>query len=82
MGRRKSIIRIPKTASIKCPHCLQISRAKVPENASLPFLDCKKCEQKIATPLASCCVICAFSNKQCSRSLIMEAHAKKLELRI
>jgi len=80
MGRKR-IIRIPKTASVKCPHCSQVSRVSVPQNASLPFLDCRKCEQKITTPLASCCIICAFSNKNCSRSLMMEAHTKQLELR-
>jgi|SRR3989338_30471 len=81
MGRKR-IIKIPKTAGIKCPHCLQISRVKVPEDASLPFFECKKCEQKVSTPLASCCIICAFSNKRCYRSLMMEAHAKKLEIRM
>jgi len=80
---RKKIVRIPRTATIKCPGCGKKSRMKIPQNQqdSVQFFECKKCKQRINTPVMRCCIICAFSNKRCASSLIMEARAKGLEIR-
>jgi len=81
MGRKKSLIKIAKRASIKCPHCSNVMRFDVPVDGLLSFADCKSCKQKIATPRSKCCLVCAFSDKQCTPSNIMEARIKGLEVR-
>ncbi len=80
---RKRVIKIPKTAMVKCPGCENRSRMKVPQNPqdTLQFFECKKCKQKITTPVARCCIICAFSSKKCATSLTAEARAGGLEIR-
>ena len=80
MGRRK-ILRISKTAKIKCNICLELSVRKVPEDSSPGYFDCDKCGAHITVPVTQCCVICAFTNKKCVPSLKMEARIKGLELR-
>ena len=80
MGRRK-YVKIPKRIELKCPHCTSSSRVNLEKDTSLPYFDCSKCEKRIITPLAQCCVVCAFSNKKCPAALRMEAFTKKLEMR-
>ena len=80
MGRKK-IIKIPKTAPLKCPHCLKNTRVKVPNDSSLYTLICKKCKKEINTPESNCCVICAFSSKKCGAALRVEAGINNLEVR-
>ena len=81
MGRQKRIAKISKRATIKCPKCSQTTRVEVPTDGLLSFWDCPKCKQKVTTPLASFCIVCAFSDKKCTPSVVMEARIKKLELR-
>ncbi len=78
---RKRVVKIPNSAAIKCPHCGKKTRVPVFPETNTYFLDCKKCKQKIETPPAHCCLICAFSNKKCPESLLMEARTKNLEVR-
>ncbi len=80
MGRKK-ILRISKTAKIKCNNCSVISARKVPEDSSPGYFDCDKCNMRITVPVTQCCVICAFTKKKCVPSLKMEARIKGLELR-
>jgi len=81
MGRRKSIVKIPKNIMLKCPHCLEKSKAIVSiDNCPQAFV-CPKCNAEVRNPLTSCCVICAFSGKKCPRTLLMEAKVRGLELR-
>lgn len=81
MGRRKTIEKVAKRVNIKCPKCSSVFRFDVPEDGSPQFFDCPKCNQRTNTPITKCCIICAFSDKKCSRSSIMNAAAKGLELR-
>lgn len=81
MGRRKTFLKIPEVATIKCPSCGAKSKRKVPLDASPQYFDCDKCSARIQTPITGCCIICAFTNKKCVPSLKMEAMAKGLELR-
>ncbi|MDO8564216.1 MAG: hypothetical protein Q7R87_04355 [Nanoarchaeota archaeon] len=80
MGRKK-ILRIAKTAKIKCNICSALSIRKVPEDSSPGYFDCDKCSAHITVPVTQCCVICAFTKKKCVPSLKMEARIKGLELR-
>lgn len=81
MGRKKKQVTIPKTATVKCPHCGKSSRIRLEEDKFLGNLECGKCKQKIETPPAYCCVVCAFSKKKCPQSLILEARMKGLEIK-
>ena len=80
MGRKR-VLRLSKTAKIKCPKCSAFSVRKVPEDSSPGFFDCDKCNSRIVAPVTQCCVICAYTNKKCINSLKMEAKVKRLELR-
>ncbi|MDO8517446.1 MAG: hypothetical protein Q7S33_04970 [Nanoarchaeota archaeon] len=80
MGRKKLIQKIPKAVIIKCPHCSEKTKIKISQEGVFS-LDCKKCKQKISTPITQCCIICAFSDKKCPRSLMIEARAKGLEIK-
>jgi Zn ribbon nucleic-acid-binding protein len=80
MGRKR-IIKIPKTAAIKCPLCGEKSRIAVPREGTVYFFECKKCKQRVETPPMRCCIICAFSTKKCISSLLAEARQKGLEIR-
>ncbi len=68
---RKRKLKIPKSAMVKCPKCSKRSRVKVLENDCLYSHECKnkKCSHKFETPTAQCCIICAYSNKQCGPQL-------------
>lgn len=78
---KKRVIKIPINAKIKCPKCGSLSIRKVPLDSSPQYFDCDKCNERIQTPLTSCCIICAFTNKKCVSSSLMEARAKGLEVR-
>jgi hypothetical protein len=81
MGRKKSVQKIPKSALLKCPHCSKKTRAIVDvDNCPQKYI-CPKCKQEVRNPLTSCCVICAFSNKKCPRTLFARARVKGWELR-
>ena len=75
------MVKIPSSATVKCPHCGKSFRVELDKDKFLGNLECKKCKQKIETPLAYCCVVCAFSGKKCPSSLIMEARMKNLEIK-
>lgn len=77
MGRKK-VIKIPTSAKITCPNCNKNTIIKVERDSSPQFFECKKCKQKASIPITKCCVICAFSNKNCVHSLLLEAHNKGL----
>ncbi|MBU3913591.1 MAG: hypothetical protein KKB21_00425 [Nanoarchaeota archaeon] len=77
---RKKRVVIPKSATINCPHCSKKSRVNLSEDTFLGILECKKCKQKIETPPAHCCVVCAFSAKRCPQSLVLEAKMKGLDI--
>jgi len=80
MSRKKRVI-IPNSATIKCPHCSKNTRVSLFNDTYIGNLTCKKCKQKIETPPAHCCVVCAFSKKKCPQSLILEAKIKNLEIK-
>lgn len=78
---KKRIQKIPKTVMLKCPHCSAKSKAIVSvDNCPQNFI-CPKCLVEVRNPITQCCVICAFSDKKCPRTLFMEAKVKGLELR-
>ena len=81
MGRRKRVINIPKNAKIKCPHCGIVRLRKIPLDSSPQYFDCDKCHNRVQTPITGCCIICAFTNKKCVPTLLMQAKAKNLEVR-
>lgn len=81
MTRKKRQVTLTSSATIKCPHCGKNSRIKLEEKKFVGNLECKKCGNKIETPPAYCCVVCAFSKKKCLQSLILEAKMKGLEIK-
>ena len=80
MGRKK-ILRLAKTAKIKCVNCAAFSVRKVPSDSSPMYFDCDKCNAHVTVPITSCCIICAYTDKKCINALKMEAKIKGLELR-
>lgn len=81
MGRRKISVRISKLATITCSSCGKTSKRKVPLDSSPQYFDCDKCGQRMNTPVASCCIICAFTKTKCAPALLMEAKIKGLEVK-
>ncbi len=83
MGAKKSVQKIPKTVILVCPHCKKGTTAKVSIEFSPQKYDCPKCKQEVRTPIASCCVICAFSKSgtKCPRELYMKAKVRGWEIR-
>jgi hypothetical protein len=81
MGRKKSTVKIAKIATVRCPQCGKNSRLDVPSDRIVSSFECKHCKQKILTPPAYCCIICAFSKKKCTPSQMMEAKIKGLEIK-
>ena len=81
MSRKKRVIIVPSSVTIKCPHCSKSSKISLFNDTYIGNLVCKKCKQNIETPPAHCCVVCAFSKKKCPQSLILEAKMKNLEIR-
>ncbi|MBI5148419.1 hypothetical protein HZA33_01950 [Candidatus Pacearchaeota archaeon] len=80
MGRKR-ILKIPNSATIKCPSCNKNTRMKIEKDRSPQFFHCRKCKKDVQTPITKCCIICAFSDKKCLHSLLMEAHAKGLQVK-
>ena len=80
MGRKR-VLTIPENAKIRCPNCNTVSLRKVPIDSSPQYFDCDKCGNHIKTPITSCCIICAFTNKKCVPTLLMQARAKNLEVK-
>ena len=80
MSHRK-YVKIPKIVEITCRHCGEKSRRAPPIDGSPQYFDCDACGQRMTTPVSACCIICAYTNKKCPASLIMEAKIKKLEIR-
>ena len=78
---KKRIQKIPKSVILKCPSCSENSKAVVSVENSPQSYICPKCSFEVRNPLTQCCVICAFSNKKCPRTLYMNARVKGLELR-
>ncbi len=78
---KKKVQRIPKSVMLKCPLCSKKSKAIVSVEVCPQKFICPKCNGEVRNPLTQCCVICAFSDKSCPRTLLMEAKVKGLELR-
>lgn len=78
MGRKK-VLKVSKTAMVKCPSCDRTSRINVKEG--IYFFECKKCRTKTTTPPARCCIICAYSDKQCPATIQRRAKAEGLRVR-
>lgn len=76
MGRKR-VIKIPKSAKIKCPHCNKNNQ--VPYTKEGVFaLECRQCKNKIETPIMQCCLVCTYSGKKCYTQLMLEARQKGL----
>jgi len=80
MGRKR-VVRIPENAKIKCIHCSAVSLRKVPIDSSPQYFDCDKCGKRTQAPITACCVICAYTDKKCVPSLLLEAKIKNLEIK-
>ena len=78
---KKRFQKIPKNVLLTCPSCSQKSKAIVSVENSPQQFACPKCFAEVRTPLTQCCVICAYSGKNCPRTLFMEAKVKGLEIR-
>jgi len=78
---KKKYLKVPRKVNVKCPKCSSINRLDIPEDRLINSFSCKQCKETIITPISSCCIICAFSNKKCLTNLKIEAKAKNLELR-
>lgn len=78
---KKRVMKIPKNADLKCPLCNEINRAKVSIDNCPQSFTCPKCDQTVRNPITQCCIICAFSNNRCPRTLYMEAKVKGLILK-
>jgi len=81
MGRKKTTIKLHQVVTIKCPNCGGKSKRNSPKDSSPQIFECTKCNRMIRTPLACCCIICAFSNKKCIPALMMEAKMKGLKIK-
>jgi len=80
MGRKKTTIRIPKNAKIKCPNCGKNTLIKMPKEALFHF-KCKKCKKEIEVPQSQCCMLCAYGNTPCMPELLRTAQRKGLEIK-
>lgn len=52
-------------ANLKCPYCGQAQEVVIPHNTCLHLYECKICQRAISATPGSCCVICAYSDKNC-----------------
>lgn len=75
---KKSVQKIPKSIILVCPHCKKGTTAKVSTEFSPQKYTCPKCKEEVRTPLAHCCVICAFSKSgtKCPRELYAKAKVR------
>ena len=55
-----------KTAQLTCPFCATKQTVPIPENQCLAFYDCIQCKKRIQPKQNNCCVICSYSDKQCT----------------
>jgi len=78
---RKKYIKIPKEVAIKCSNCGKTNKLKLKIDDCPQSFECKRCSQKILTPPSKCCIVCAFTNKKCPASLLMEAKIKGLKIK-
>ena len=78
MGRKR-ILRVSKTAMVKCPSCDRKSRVDVKDGVY--FFECKKCKTNVTTPAARCCIICAYSDKNCPAAIQRKAKAEGLKIK-
>lgn len=53
-------------AYLKCPSCSYIQEVIIPKDACLHFYKCKVCNKTISPQNGNCCVICTYSDKNCS----------------
>ena len=74
---RKKKLKIPKSVMIKCPKCGKRSRAQIPEGSCLYFYKCKKCKHKLEIPASQCCIICAYSKKECPPVLMRRFNSQR-----
>jgi hypothetical protein len=83
MGRKKTVMKIPTSATLICPACKKATRAIVSIENSPQKYSCPKCKTEIKTPLTSCCVICAYNKtgKTCPRTMYMKARVAGLEIK-
>ena len=81
MGRKKTVMKMPKQMTLMCPHCKEKNKANVSIDICPQSFTCPKCNAEVKTPLTQCCVLCAYSNKPCPRTLYMNAKAKGLEIK-
>lgn len=57
---------LPKDrANLKCPNCGASDEIAIPQDSCLHFYKCKSCQKVITPTTGSCCVICAYSDKNC-----------------
>ena len=80
---KKSVMKIPKTYTIKCPLCHKNTRASTSIEFSPQKYVCPKCKKEVTTPINACCIICANDTKgrKCPRNLYMEATVKGLRIK-
>jgi hypothetical protein len=76
---RERKLKAVKTAILICPFCSKKSRLKVPADGTFHAFECKKCESKIETPPAKCCIICAYTNKKCTPAV--QLHNNLIQIR-
>lgn len=51
--------------NLKCPNCGDIQVVRAPKDSCLHFYKCKSCQKVITPTVGSCCVICAYSDRNC-----------------
>lgn len=52
-------------ANLKCPQCGFVQEIAIPQDSCLHFYKCTTCRKIITPSVGSCCVICAYSDKNC-----------------
>ncbi|MDP2939425.1 MAG: GDCCVxC domain-containing (seleno)protein [Candidatus Omnitrophota bacterium] len=52
-------------ANLRCPYCGNIQEVIIPQNSCLHLYECNSCHKTITPTSGSCCVICAYSDKNC-----------------
>lgn len=73
-----SFLNLPKDmANLKCPYCDYVQRIIIPHNSCLHFYECKACRNTITPTLGSCCVICAYSDKNCPAFSLINVFKEK-----
>jgi hypothetical protein len=52
-------------ATIRCPHCRQLSEQRIPVDACLYFYDCPRCKARLKPKPGDCCVFCSYGDRRC-----------------